>query len=107
MAAPLHEAIRTARLGAGLSLRSLAGMIGVSPGTMSAVETGKTAVSVHRLQRIAEVLDVDLRTLIATSRRSSPHRRGQRQPIAPATGEVSWRDFPAIPYYGLRSSPSW
>ncbi|ODR23830.1 helix-turn-helix domain-containing protein [Mycolicibacterium porcinum] len=69
----VHDAIRAARIAAGLSLRTLARLLDVSPATMSAIETGKTGLSVERVQAIADALDVDIRTLIGGSRR--PARR--------------------------------
>ena len=50
------EAIRAARVAAGLSLRALAQSINVSPATVSAIENGKTGLSVARLQDVAAVL---------------------------------------------------
>ncbi|WP_280506430.1 helix-turn-helix domain-containing protein, partial [Nocardia farcinica] len=63
---PPHEAIRAARRAAGLSLRELARRIEVSPATLSAVENGRTGLSVARLARLAHetgaaVLLLDLR----------------------------------------------
>ncbi|WP_280510543.1 helix-turn-helix domain-containing protein, partial [Nocardia farcinica] len=52
---PPHEAIRAARRAAGLSLRELARRIEVSPATLSAVENGRTGLSVARLARLAEI----------------------------------------------------
>jgi len=89
----VHDAIRAARIAAGLSLRTLARLLDVSPATMSAIETGKTGLSVERVQAIADALDVDIRTLIGGSRR--PARRLHR-PSASAAAPVSWRDFPPL-----------
>lgn len=96
MAVPVHEAIRTSREAAGLSQRALARMLGVSPATMSAIEAGKTRVSVERVQAIAGVLDVDLRTLIGNARPPSPTRRDARQSNGATAAAASWRDFPPL-----------
>ena len=96
MSTRVPEAIREARLGSEVSLRTLARMLDVSPATMSAIETGKTGVSVERLRGIAEALDVDVRTLIGGTRRVGPRRREPRGPNASMPEGVSWRDFPPV-----------
>ncbi|MGD9987796.1 helix-turn-helix domain-containing protein [Pseudonocardia sp.] len=48
--------VRRARVEAGVSLRELARRIDVSPGTVSAVENGKTQLTYTRLQQIAAAL---------------------------------------------------
>ncbi|WP_433503102.1 TetR family transcriptional regulator [Pseudonocardia halophobica] len=48
--------VRAARSAAGMSLRTLAKALGVSVGTMSQLETGRTTLSVVRLNRIASLL---------------------------------------------------
>ena len=96
MSAPLHETIRTTRLSAGLSLRAVARTLGISPATMSAIETGKTGVSVERVRGIAEALDVDVRTLIGGARRVAPARHEWQRPKAGAAEAMSWRDFPPL-----------
>jgi AcrR family transcriptional regulator/lambda repressor-like predicted transcriptional regulator len=60
----LPAAVRAARLARGISLRGLAADIGVSPATLSAVETGRTPLTVARLQRIAERLDMPAARLL-------------------------------------------
>jgi AcrR family transcriptional regulator/DNA-binding Xre family transcriptional regulator len=57
-------AVRRARLGTGLSLRALAAELGVSPATMSALENGRTPITVTRLERIAELLEVPASRLL-------------------------------------------
>lgn len=96
MSSHVHEAIRQARLGAGLSLRTLAGTLDVSPATMSAIETGKTRISVDRVHKIAEALDVDVRTLIGYARRTVPTVPGPRRVDLTSTADLSWRDFPPL-----------
>lgn len=55
------RAMRTTR---GISLRTLAGMIEVSPATLSQIEQGKTRLSVTRLGRIADALDVSVAQIL-------------------------------------------
>lgn len=92
----VHEAVRAARMGAGLSLRSLAGRLAVSPATLSAIETGKSGLSLERAQAIAEALDIDIRTLTRGTRRPPPVRREKNYEHATAAGERSWREFPPL-----------
>ncbi|MBF6207767.1 TetR family transcriptional regulator [Streptomyces gardneri] len=68
-----HEAIRRARRAAGLSLREVARRLEVSPATLSAVETGKTGISLARLTRLSDVLGVPVTHLLgATSSAARP-----------------------------------
>ncbi|MFC5993514.1 helix-turn-helix domain-containing protein [Pseudonocardia hispaniensis] len=52
----LGAQVRTARVAQGLSLRSLARTLGVSPATLSQIENGRTGLSVNRLSHIADAL---------------------------------------------------
>jgi AcrR family transcriptional regulator/transcriptional regulator with XRE-family HTH domain len=92
----VHEAIRAVRLGTGLSLRSLAAVLEVSPATLSAIETGKARITLERAQAIAEALDIDIRTLTRGIRRPAPVWREQNQEYKPAAGDRSWRVFPPL-----------
>ncbi|MFW0794391.1 TetR family transcriptional regulator [Gordonia sp. CPCC 205515] len=58
-------AVRQARVRSGLTLRGLASAIGVSVGTMSAIENGKVALTIDRLQQIARALDIPPAHLLA------------------------------------------
>lgn len=83
---PPHEAIRAARRAAGLSLRELARRIEVSPATLSAVENGRTGLSVARLARLAEALGVSPARLLGGPPAVAPGR--------PAPAEHgAWREF--------------
>lgn len=59
--------VRTTRLEAGQTLRQLAALIGVSVGTMSAIENGKVGLTVDRLRLIAEALRVPPQHLLRPS----------------------------------------
>lgn len=75
--------VREVRLQRGLSLRTLATGLGVSAGTMSAIENGRTAVTVDRLWDITAVLDVGVAALMATP---SPDVEG-------VDDDADWRVF--------------
>ncbi|MGW2523488.1 TetR family transcriptional regulator [Streptomyces sp. NPDC001617] len=49
--------VRMARQARGVSLRGLAGLIGVSPATLSQIENGHTGLSVVRLRQVADALN--------------------------------------------------
>lgn len=91
--------MRAQRLQRGVSLRELAKRIGVSAGTVSAIENGKTGISVERLQRIAAALDVPVATLFGSA---SPAPATSRSPQPPPTTasevpESHWRSFAPLP----------
>src|ERR1700759_312092 len=56
--AVLGAQVRTARTSKGLTLRGLARALDVSPATLSQIENGRTGLTVHRLDRIADPLDL-------------------------------------------------
>lgn len=58
------ESVRLLRVRRGLTLRSLAKVVGVSVGTMSAIENGKVAVTIDRLRQLANALGVDAAALM-------------------------------------------
>jgi AcrR family transcriptional regulator/DNA-binding XRE family transcriptional regulator len=88
-------AIRAARQEAGLSVRALAARMQLSPATISAVENGRTGVTVARLSEFAEVLNVPATRFLAPMRRSvgpvrvSHHRKSE-------CAQIDWRTFPAL-----------
>ncbi|WP_328712513.1 TetR family transcriptional regulator [Nocardia salmonicida] len=88
--------VRQARTAAGLSLRAVAQRIGVSPATLSAVETGKTGASVARLRSLAVELDTTVAWLIGDQpRRAHDARPDEPSPHTGATAD-SWREFPPL-----------
>ena len=56
--ATLGAQVRAARVSKGLTLRGLARVLDVSPATLSQIENGRTGLTVHRLSRIADALDL-------------------------------------------------
>ena len=83
-------AVRRVRETRGKSLRRLAAELGVSPATLSALETGRTPITVDRLQRVAELLDLPVETLL----------RGEAPSEAPPGQGPGWRE-----HSGLRLDP--
>ncbi|WP_340539802.1 TetR family transcriptional regulator [Nocardioides sp. GXZ039] len=84
-------AIRRARLEAGLTLRGVAERVGVSIGTMSAVENGKVSLTVARLQQIAEALGTSAAQLLAPA----PAALVDGSDLAPPDDD--WRRFAPLP----------
>ena len=80
-------AVRQARQQSGMSLRALASAIGVSVGTMSAIENGKVALTIDRLHAIARHLDVPPARLLSPP----PDRAPVDTPAA--SGDTDWRRF--------------
>lgn len=79
-------AVRRAREQRGTSLRTLASQLEVSPATLSAIEHGRTPLSVERLQQIAGLLDIPAALLL----------RGEVPVAAPAPdpgAPGAWRHF--------------
>lgn len=82
MSVDVGAAIRAARAARGLSLRDLARRIDVSPATVSAIENGRTEVTVGRLHTIAAALSVSAAELLDGF-----------DPPPPAPSDVAWRRF--------------
>jgi AcrR family transcriptional regulator/transcriptional regulator with XRE-family HTH domain len=83
----LGSRLREARRSAGLTLREVAGALGVSAGTWSAVENGRTPVGASRLDAAARVLRTSSDTLTAPPAVDPPGRPTG----GPADGD--WRAF--------------
>lgn len=83
--------VRLSRLRAGMSLRGLAGRIGVSAGTLSAIENGKTPVTLDRLDRIAAELGTTTLEILRTPHAEAAGNVGAA--IADSPGGGSWRAF--------------
>lgn len=98
MASDTHESIRSARRAAGVSQRELARRLGLSTATISAIESGKTGVSVERLRVLADALHVDVRDLVGGA---EPVARGRGSDAGARAavrrdGARHWREFPPL-----------
>ena len=80
----MGERLRAARTARRLSLRELAGRLGVSPSLISQIETGRANPSVSTLYAIATELDVSLDELLFNDRRASEAAAPVRAGVAPA-----------------------
>ena len=58
--------VRAIRLSRGMSLRSLARAISVSPATLSQIENGRTGLTVSRLRDIAAAMQVSVAQILDT-----------------------------------------
>jgi AcrR family transcriptional regulator/DNA-binding XRE family transcriptional regulator len=88
-----HDALRAARQSSGLTLRQLAARIGVSSATLSAIENGKTGISVQRLHVLAGALNVAPADLIGEAD-TVAHIVNRESMERPASGAArSWRYF--------------
>ncbi|OBH13390.1 TetR family transcriptional regulator [Mycobacterium sp. E1747] len=89
-------AIRGARLEAGLTVRDLARRMRLSPATISAVENGKTGLTVGRLHDFASALNIPVTRLLEPAGRA---RDLPRQPIVADPGQTTgdWRRFSPLP----------
>ncbi len=99
--ASLGAQVRQARTATGMSLRGLARQLGVSPATLSQIETGRTGLSVHRLSRIAEALGITVPKIldvVVAPRGAGPPADGSADEVGPppAAGpatRVRWREY--------------
>jgi AcrR family transcriptional regulator/DNA-binding XRE family transcriptional regulator len=84
-------AVRRLRAEHGVSIRGLAARVRVSPATISAIENGKTGISVQRLHQIASALGVPAASLVEDSITSKQIRRTPSSKVELPTG--NWREF--------------
>ena len=84
--AVIGDHLREVRLGRGLSLRALAGRVGVSPSLISQVETGRARPSVRTLYAIVSELGISLDELLFPDAARAAEEAGD-----PATGAAARR----------------
>jgi len=75
--------LRDARQRAGLTLRATADALGVSVGTWSAVENGRTRITADRVAAAASLFGADVEILVTPD-------------AAPPQAAGTWRDFPPL-----------
>jgi transcriptional regulator with XRE-family HTH domain len=97
----MGERLRAARTARALSLRELAGRLGVSPSLISQIETGRANPSVSTLYAIAAELDVSLDELLFNDRRPAEAAAPLRAGVA-ATGTMT--SAPPVQRAGSRHS---
>lgn len=95
--------MRQARIAAGLSLRTAAQQLEISPATLSAVENGKTGISIPRLHALATVLGTTVSWLVGEheSRNTGDNLRprGRHESVTEpdtASDNDDWRKFPPL-----------
>ena len=89
------EAVRRLRVARDVSVRRLAERVGVSPATISAIENGKTGISVHRLHQIAVALGVPAASFIED--RTTSTQPPNATPSAAVLPTDNWRTFAPLP----------
>jgi transcriptional regulator with XRE-family HTH domain len=102
----MGDRLRAERLAHGLSLRELAGRLGVSPSLISQVETGRATPSVSTLYAIASELGVSLDDLLFNGRPTGP--RGARASARePGTGPSPVQRAEGRKHIELASGVTW
>lgn len=94
-------AIRAARRARGLTVRELAQCLRVSPATVSAIENGKTGISVSRLQECAGALGVTPAQILAGTVARHPATLHSAQDRDAAADPRDWRRFPPLSLDGV------
>ncbi len=89
-------AIRAARRARGLTVRDLARCLQVSPATISAIENGKTGVSVSRLQACAGALGVTPAQILAGTVSAASARPAHPRTDVAGSVQRDWRRFPPL-----------
>lgn len=99
-------AVRRARAYRSISLRELARRIGVSPATMSAIETGTAPLTVDRLHQIGKALTVSVIELLALDAASEPSQTEDTGKAFAEVGEntVRWRVFEPLEHDPVMAS---
>ena len=89
------QAVRRLRVERSVSIRGLAERVRVSPATISAIENGKTGISVQRLHQIASALGVPAASLVEDSLTTTQQRKAPSSTVELPTG--NWREFSPLP----------
>ncbi|WP_168582656.1 helix-turn-helix domain-containing protein [Gephyromycinifex aptenodytis] len=92
----LGAAVRQARVRRGLSIRSLADAVDVSPATICAIERGRTRVDADRLHALAQALGASDRALLHGPD-PQVQERAVIEGVSAVAGVSSWRRFDDLP----------
>jgi AcrR family transcriptional regulator/DNA-binding XRE family transcriptional regulator len=93
--ATLGAQVRAARASKGLTLRSLARALDVSPATLSQIENGRTGLTVHRLSRIADALDLTPADILDTvvTPAAAPDQDTPKAALRLLPTATHWREY--------------
>lgn len=99
--AALGERVRQLRLSRGLTLRDTALRLEVSAATLSAIENGRTRLTVARLERLAQVLQAPVASLLTVAAMEGapapgPVSRGDESPEPGLYTDGAWRAYPPL-----------
>src|SRR3954452_14255647 len=105
------EALRKARMASGLTLRELAGRVGMPYSTLSKLENGKMSFTYDKLIRLAQGLGIDLQELMGSSLQPpAPSASGRRsvtrageEPLAESDSYTHF--YPAVDLVGKIMTP--
>lgn len=88
----LAELIRSKRAGKGLKQEDIADRLGISIGTYSNIERGKTDITVSRLYEIADILDVSIYDFLPPNMISSANIQEPTNPKLNIALDTSFKD---------------
>src|SRR4051812_13062226 len=82
------EALRKARIASGLTLRDLAGRVGMPYSTLSKLENGKMSFTYDKLIRLAQGLGIDLQELMGSASQAPASAASGRRSVTRAGEEA-------------------
>ncbi|TDB36930.1 MAG: XRE family transcriptional regulator [Actinobacteria bacterium] len=106
MGTPVGDMIRQARLQAGFTLEDVASQVGVTPGALSHIESGRRLPYPQNAARIAEVLNLPAEEILAAlDEAHSDRRRSAAYDAPPPASASAPRGFRARPITELFGRP--
>jgi AcrR family transcriptional regulator len=85
--------LRQVREDRGISLRAVAGHLGVSPATLSGIETGRTSLTRTRLEQLSSFLEFPLHLIVP-----EPSVSSSPPPDNLTVQPVHWRSYPPLDF---------
>ena len=92
----LGRTVRQLRIARRLTLRALAGQLGVSPATVSAIENGRTKLSAERIAWLAQLFGVPVQRMFVPGEGEQPAQNGPVTDRQSGTGALHWRSYPSL-----------